>query len=87
MMTGIVSVLAEDEQMNHLPKIVIAVAVIAVLASCSSIKETGRTIGHTTRDVTKKIGHTSRDAVKAIGKGTKEVIKDIKDDDKEGGHQ
>jgi len=80
-------VLAKDNQMNHIAKIIIAAAAITVLASCSTIKETGRTIGHTTRDVTKKIGHTSRDTVKAIGKGTKEVIKDIKDDDKDGGHE
>jgi gas vesicle protein len=66
--------------LHHFTKIIIAAAAIGVLASCSSIKETGRTIGHTTRDVTKKIGHASRDTVKAIGKGTKEVIKDIKDD-------
>lgn len=73
--------------MNHVTKIIIAIAAISLLASCSTIKDTGRTIGHTTRDVTKKIGHTSRDTVKAIGKGTKEVIKDIKDDDKDGGDQ
>lgn len=66
--------------MNHFQKIILCSGVICLLTSCAGIKETGRTIGHTTRDVTKKIGHTSRDAVKAIGKETKEVVKDIKDE-------
>ncbi|MDF3126494.1 hypothetical protein [Rheinheimera sp. 1928-s] len=67
--------------MNNLMKIILCFVALSMLASCAGIKETGRTIGHTTRDVTKKIGHTSRDAVKAIGKETKEVVKDIKDNE------
>lgn len=55
------------------------VAFVLVLTSCASIKEAGRTVGHTTRDVTKAVGHASRDAVKEVGHATKEVVKDIKD--------
>ena len=51
---------------------------IFLLVSCAKIKETGRNVGHATKDVTKQIGHASRDTVKAIGKKTKETVKDIK---------
>ena len=51
------------------------------LLACAEFKETGRIIGHTTRNVTRDIGHGSRDAVKTIGKGTKKVVKSITDDE------
>ncbi|WP_421187063.1 hypothetical protein [Aeromonas enteropelogenes] len=38
-----------------------------LLAGCAELKGAGRTIGHTTRDVTREIGHGTRDAVKGIG--------------------
>ncbi len=66
--------------LNPIQKTMLCAVAILLLSACAGIKETGRTIGHTTRDVTKKIGHTSRDAVKAIGKETKEVVKDIKEE-------
>lgn len=47
------------------------------LSSCAEVKEAGRTIGHTTRNVTKEIGHGSRDAAKEIGHGTRRVVKSI----------
>ncbi|MBU1619677.1 MAG: hypothetical protein KJ556_06910 [Gammaproteobacteria bacterium] len=62
-------------------KIILCSVAVSLLASCAAIKETGKTIGHTTRDVTKKIGHASRDTVKAIGKETKEIVKEIQDDE------
>ena len=54
--------------------------------ACAPIKEAGRTIGHTTRDVTREIGHgtrdvarevgeESRDAAKAVAEGVKKVMK------------
>jgi len=33
----------------------------SLLGGCADIKEAGRTVGHTTRDVTREIGHTTRD--------------------------
>ncbi|MDD9155136.1 hypothetical protein PVK64_02875 [Aliivibrio sp. S4TY2] len=33
---------------------------------CADLKDAGRTIGHTTRDVTTAIGHASRDAAKSV---------------------
>ena len=53
-----------------------------LLSACSQIKEAGRTIGHTTRDVTREIGHGTRDAAKAVGEGVKKVAKSATEDDK-----
>jgi hypothetical protein len=55
-----------------------------LLPSCAEVKEAGRTIGHTTRDVTREIGHGTRDAVKEIGHGTRRVVKSIGDESPEG---
>lgn len=50
---------------------------LALLSACAELKEAGRSIGHTTRNVTRDIGHGSRDTVKAIGRGTKRVVKSV----------
>ncbi|MDD5581094.1 MAG: hypothetical protein PHY16_17720 [Methylobacter sp.] len=66
---------------------------LVLVPACAEVKDAGKTIGHTTRnvtreighgtrDVTRAIGHGSRDTVKAIGKGTKEVVKSVTDDSK-----
>ena len=51
------------------------------LSACAQVKETGRTIGHTTRDVTRAIGHGTRDAAKAVGEGVKKVVKPAPEDE------
>lgn len=48
-----------------------------LLSSCAEFKEAGRTIGHTTRNVTREIGHGTRDVAKEIGHGTKRVVESI----------
>ncbi len=48
-----------------------------LLSSCAEFKEAGRTIGHTTRNVTREIGHGTRDVAKEIGHGTRRVVKSI----------
>jgi hypothetical protein len=53
------------------------------LLSCAEIKEAGRTIGHTTRNVTREIGHGTRDAAKEIGQGTRRVVNSIGQDTKD----
>ena len=50
----------------------------AFFHGCAQVKETGRTIGHTTRDVTTEIGHGTRDAVRAVGGGTKAAADQVK---------
>jgi hypothetical protein len=52
-----------------------------VLSACVQVKETGRTIGHTTRDVATAIGHGTRDAAKAVGEGVKKVVKSAPEDE------
>lgn len=54
--------------------------VFVLLPACAELKEAGRSIGHTTRNVTRDIGHGSRDTVKAIGRGTKRVVKSVAQD-------
>jgi hypothetical protein len=49
----------------------------AFLPGCTQIKEAGRTIGHTTRDVTTEIGHGARDVTREIGHGTRDVVRDV----------
>ena len=50
------------------------------LLSCAEVKEAGRTIGHTTRNVTREIGHGSRRVAKSIGQETKEATAPLSDD-------
>lgn len=80
-MTRFIAFGIRSYKLHKLMNIILCFVAVSLLASCASIKETDKTIGHTTRDATKKIGHASRDTVKAIGKETKEVVKDIKDDE------
>ena len=47
---------------------------------CADIKEAGRTVGHTTRDVTREIGHTTRDVTREIGHGTRDAVKQVGDE-------
>ena len=49
------------------------------VSGCAAVKEAGRTIGHTTRDVTREIGHGARDVTREIGRGTREVVSEIGD--------
>jgi hypothetical protein len=49
----------------------------AFLPGCVQLKEAGRTIGHTTRDVTTEIGHGARDITREIGHGTRDVAREV----------
>ena len=48
-----------------------------LLIACAEVKQTGRIIGHTTRDVTREIGHGTRDIAREIGHGTRRVVSNI----------
>lgn len=60
----------------------ICILSISFVSGCAEFKDTGKTIGHGTRDVAKAIGHASRDTAKAIGKNTKKIVNDINNDSK-----
>ena len=49
------------------------------VSACAHIKEAGRTIGHTTRDVTREIGHGTRDVAREIGHGTRDAANTVGD--------
>jgi hypothetical protein len=48
-----------------------------LLCACAEIKQTGRIIGHTTRDVTREIGHGTRDAARIIGHGSRDATREL----------
>jgi hypothetical protein len=52
-----------------------------VISACAQLKEAGRTVGHTTRDVTRAIGHGTRDAAKTVGEGVKRVVRSATEDE------
>jgi hypothetical protein len=58
---------------DYLLKILLLLAVAGFVFDCAHIKGAGRTIGHTTRDVTREIGHGTRDVAKEIGQGTRDA--------------
>lgn len=69
--------------MNKLAAVVSAVALMMSVPAVSAadsffdcIKEAGRTIGHTTRDVTREIGHASRDATREVGHAFRDGFSD-----------
>jgi hypothetical protein len=55
----------------------VPILICSLLWGCAQIKEAGRTIGHTTRDVATKIGHGARDVTREIGHGTRDVIREV----------
>jgi predicted small secreted protein len=71
-----------DKMVNSRVKIAFFLVLFAyLLSACATIKEVGRTIGHTTRDVAREIGHGTRDAAKAVGEGVKKVVKSAPEDE------
>ncbi|WP_196140234.1 hypothetical protein [Aliikangiella sp. G2MR2-5] len=70
-------------KLSKLFKLSLIFFIPGLMASCAELKEAGRTIGHTTRDVTREIGHGTRDAVKTIGEGTKRVVNSATQDSKD----
>ena len=54
-----------------------------LLSACVELKQAGRTVGHTTRDVAKEIGHGTRDVAKNIGHGTKRVLAEMDEPEEE----
>jgi predicted small secreted protein len=54
-----------------------------LVSACAEVKQAGRTVGHTTRDVAKEIGHGTRDAAQDIGRGTKRVVTQATKDDEQ----
>ncbi|MGB1263241.1 MAG: hypothetical protein ACPG52_10045 [Cognaticolwellia sp.] len=60
--------------------VIVVATTTLILNACAELKQAGKTIGHTTRDITREIGHASRDAVNAVGKESKKVVNAVKDE-------
>ncbi len=63
-------------------KIVMVLTVLLMVSACSSqqkkeIKDGGREVGETTRNVTRDIGHATRDATRETGHFFRDTAKDI----------
>ncbi|MEG0009809.1 hypothetical protein ACW5XF_19205 [Aeromonas lusitana] len=61
-------------------RVVLTLALVLGSTACAHIKEAGRTVGHTTRDVTREIGHTTRDVTREIGHGTRDTVNKVGDE-------
>jgi hypothetical protein len=59
---------------QHKTLLILLCMTSATVVGCAEVKSAGRTVGHTTRDVTRDIGHGTRDATKEIVKGTERVV-------------
>ncbi|MFT6926729.1 MAG: hypothetical protein ACJAZP_002349 [Psychromonas sp.] len=58
-------------------QMILCIISIYALSACAELKDTGKTIGQGTKEVTTTIGHTSRDIVQSIGQNTQKVVSDI----------
>lgn len=65
---------------NRVTLLALGVTLGTLTTACADIKEAGRTVGHTTRDVTREIGHTTRDVTREIGHGTRDTVKKVGDE-------
>lgn len=61
--------------------LILMLVTCSLVSACAEVKQAGRTVGHTTRDVAKLIGHGTRDAAKDIGRGTKRVVAEATNDE------
>ncbi|MGY3857469.1 hypothetical protein [Aeromonas intestinalis] len=61
-------------------RVLLTLALVLGSSACTHIKEAGRTVGHTTRDVTREIGHTTRDVTREIGHGTRDTVNKVGDE-------
>jgi len=72
---------------NVVKCVFLAVLTSSFLYGCAQIKEAGRTIGHTTRDVTTEIGHGARDVTREIGHGARDIFREGGDGSNEAGKE
>ena len=55
-----------------------------VITGCAELKDAGRQIGDTTKEVTTDIGHATRDTTRAIGHASRDAVNSAKQDLNEG---
>lgn len=60
--------------------LLMAFLALSLLGGCADVKEAGRTVGQTTKQVTREIGHTTRDVTREIGHTTRDAVKQVGDE-------
>ena len=65
---------------RYCTKIMVIAAMLLTTNGCADLKEAGRTIGSTTKEVTTEIGHATRDTTKAIGHASRDAVKSVEND-------
>jgi len=60
--------------------LIIAILICIAISGCAELKNTGKAIGKTTKEVTTDIGHATRDTTKAIGHASRDAVKSVKED-------
>ncbi|MFT5788161.1 MAG: hypothetical protein ACI8SJ_000258 [Shewanella sp.] len=53
---------------------------MTTISACAELKDAGRQISDTTKEVTTDIGHASRDTTRAIGHASRDAVNSVKDD-------
>ena len=67
----------ENLQTATMKFVFVLILACGLLYGCTQVKEAGRTVGHTTRDVATEIGHGARDVTREIGHGTRDVVREV----------
>ncbi|MCL1048821.1 hypothetical protein L2755_04155 [Shewanella abyssi] len=66
--------------MLKLSTLAILLAAITTVSACAELKDAGRQIGETTKEVTTDIGHATRDTTRAIGHASRDAVNSVKKD-------
>ena len=64
----------------NMKTLITAIVIGISLSGCAELKNTGQSIGETTKEVTTEIGHATRDTTKAIGHASRDAVKSVKED-------
>src|SRR5690242_5096693 len=72
-----ISVKANENPQTLTMKFVCVIILCSFMYACTEVKEVGRTVGHTTRDVATEIGHGARDVTREIGHGTRNAVRGV----------
>lgn len=67
--------------LTNIVRSVTLIVMVVALSACVELKQAGRTVGHTSKDVAKDIGHASREVARDVSRGTKRVVNEITADE------
>jgi hypothetical protein len=67
----------ENPQTLTMKFVCVIILICSFMYACTQVKEVGRTVGHTTRDVATEIGHGAQDVTREIGHGTRDAVRGV----------